>query len=292
MSEDDAKAFVQRALHATGMTLDQLSERLDYKSLKRAMSGEIPLPDSKRKHIQDLITIAEMHRRPAEMEPLTPRAKLKRAREAAGLTIAQLAKKIGYQIGVLQAIEDSSARMNERLAHKLVEVLPTLTLEDLLDGSETPPIIDESGMTGTVGAAPRIILPAGMRARYVPLLSLAQCGAMNGVDYLDEGYQFEGVLSTQTRDPRAFAVKARGESMTPKISEGDVIIVAPGERINLGDTVLVRTVHGDVLCKHYATKEGGKLVVLSSVNPSFSPIELRREEIAWIYPVREVSRRL
>lgn len=42
----------------TGLSLAELAERLDYKSLKRAMAGEIPLPESKRRHIQDLIQLA------------------------------------------------------------------------------------------------------------------------------------------------------------------------------------------------------------------------------------------
>lgn len=39
------------------MSVDELAARLDYKSLKRAMQGEIALPESKRRHIQDLVLL-------------------------------------------------------------------------------------------------------------------------------------------------------------------------------------------------------------------------------------------
>ncbi|MGC3988311.1 MAG: S24 family peptidase [Chthoniobacteraceae bacterium] len=57
-----------------------------------------------------------------------------------------------------------------------------------------------------------------------------------------------------------------------------------------GETVIARTVHGDVMCKLYQSRSG--VVVLSSWNPAYPPIEIPREEIAWIYPVAQVIQNL
>lgn len=54
--------------------------------------------------------------------------------------------------------------------------------------------------------------------------------------------------------------------------------------------MLARTVHGDVLCKRYTTRENGRLVILTSLNQSYAPIEVPANEIAWIYPVKQVIR--
>src|ERR1700722_16461741 len=66
------------------------------------------------------------------------RSKLKIARDRAGFTQAQFAKKIGYQIGVLQSIEDGSGRASEKMIDAILKVLPTLEKSDLAEGSDSP----------------------------------------------------------------------------------------------------------------------------------------------------------
>ncbi|MGC3991675.1 MAG: S24 family peptidase [Chthoniobacteraceae bacterium] len=221
----------------------------------------------------------------------SPRARLKAAREHAGLSIRELAKRMGYEVGVLQAVEEGGARISRRMAQKLCEVLPELELESLLDGSESPRVMDQSGVTGTVGDTPPILFPPGVKARYVPLLSWAQAGTLdNGA--LDEGYSYEGVLAVDCTDRRAFGVTIRGDSMSPRISEGDKAVVYPGRPPRNGDTVIARTVRGDVMCKLFQSKNGGEIIILSSYNPAYPPIEITHEEIAWIYPVAQVVQNL
>lgn len=161
-------------------------------------------------------------------------------------------------------------------------------MEDLLGGSETSRIMDETGQFGTFGAKPAIKLPGKGRTRYVPLLSWAAAGSLSNAEALDEGYNYEGIASNVPG--RAFAVEVKGDSMHPEINPGDYAVVKADVQPTPGGVVLVRTIHGDVLCKRYATREGGELVILSSVNHSYSPIEIPATEIAWIYPVKQVIR--
>jgi phage repressor protein C with HTH and peptisase S24 domain len=199
-----------------------------------------------------------------------------------------LARKIGYDLGVYVAVEDGTARASERMIDKICEVI-AVDKEELMSGSDAPLIMDESGRTGTFGATPDVQLPPGSYARYVPRLSWAQAGALDS-GHVDEGYDYEGVISIDIKDRRAFGLRIRGDSMTPEIREGDDAIVCPTWQPRNGDTVIARTVDGDVMCKIYQTKEGGTKIVLSSYNPAHPPIELSREEIAWIYPVGQVVR--
>ena len=160
-------------------------------------------------------------------------------------------------------------------------------LEKLMAGSDHPVIVSEDGGSGTYGSTPNVTVPPGSKARYVPLLSWAQAGALDAA-HLDEGYDYEGVISIDIADPRAFAVEIKGDSMTPRIGAGDRAIVCPSREPRTGDTVIARTLDGDVMYKLFQSKDGGKIVVLSSWNPAFPPIEIPREEIAWIYPVKQV----
>lgn len=219
------------------------------------------------------------------------RSKLKIARKEAGYSQAQFAKKIGYQIGVLQAVEDGSARASEKMIEAICKALPNLDKNDLTSGSESAAFFTESGAVGLYGSKPNVRLPRGVNARYVPLLSWAQAGSLDA-GFVDDAYDYTGVLGIDVKDPRAFGVQIRGNSMEPRISEGDNAIVCPGWEPRAGDTVVCRTIHGDVMCKLYQPKNSGKIVVLSSYNPAYPPMELKREEIAWIYPVSQVSQNL
>ena len=77
-------------------------------------------------------------------------------------------------------------------------------------------------------------------------------------------------------------------TMEPRITEGDRAILTPGRETRAGDTVIARTMNGDVMCKLFQSKNDGQVIVLSSWNPAFPPVELRREEIAWMCPVRQI----
>jgi SOS-response transcriptional repressor LexA len=221
----------------------------------------------------------------------SPRNRLKRARVAAGMSVADLAKAIGYQIGVLQAVEDGTARASERMIEAITKVLPTLAKEDLMDGSDYPLLMRDDGRVATFGSKPTVALPPGIRGRYVPLLSWAQAGALDA-GHVDEAYDYQAILALNITDPKAFALEIRGNSMAPELNEGDHAVVVPGWRPRAGDTVVVRTMDGDVFCKIYQPKDGGKVLQLLSHNPAHLPIELRPDDIAWIYPVAQVTKNM
>lgn len=222
-----------------------------------------------------------------ELANNTARGALKVAREKAGLTIQQLAKLTRYRADVLQAVEEGRGSASEKMIEAICRELPGVEKDELMGGSDSPNVISEDGVRGTYGARPNLVMPEGSKARYVPLLSWAQAGSLNA-GHVDDGYSYEGILSIDIDDPRAFAVEIKGESMTPRIGSGDKAIVCPSREPRAGDTVIARTLDGDVMCKLFQSKNGGALIILSSWNPAFPPIEIPREQIAWIYPVKQV----
>ncbi len=274
------------------------------------MYGEIPLPEAKRRHIQDLVLLAEFygpksgvksathfaedtktgHTRTGDSGDHSARAKLQSALNFVGMDARALAKKIGYSVAVIQAVVDGQGKASEKMIEAIVSVVPGLTKEDLMNGSESTRMIHESGMEGMYGSKPPHIPGLPDDTWYAPLLSWAQAGALNA-GHLDDAYDYEGVLVSGIKDRRAFAVQIKGDSMTPAIQEGDRAVVCPSATVRLGDTVIVRTLDGDVWCKVYHPK-GTDHVIFVSENSKHPPIEIPRSEIAWMYPVKQVLRNL
>lgn len=221
------------------------------------------------------------------------RTTMRKAREAKGWTIRDLSKATGYAVGVLQAIEEANGRASEKMIHAISTALG-VPVEDLMQGSDAPKIIDETGRTGTMGAIPNLQVPPGTTARIIPHLSFAQAGKLEAC-WEDGGYEYEGRVALNVKDPKAFTVEIRGDSMEDKISPGDTIMVYPSKEPRNGSVVLARLTDdagGDVFCKLYTAKNQGKEVLLTSFNPAYPPMEYRREDFRFIYPVVEVRKPL
>lgn len=216
------------------------------------------------------------------------RGQLQAARQAKGMSQKEVAKAVGYSLGVYQGIEEGSSRMGRKQAEKLAEVLG-IGADELLDGSDHPP--EQGGMFGSFGEIPGIRVPKGMKVKYVPLISMAECGPNMAWD--DGAYTGQGFAVFDSRDPKAFAVQLSGKSMTPIYEQGDVAVVYPSFQPRNGDVVIARLDedHGaDVMCKVYQASQD--TITLSSYNPAYEPIKWPRSCFTWIYPVVQVMKTL
>ncbi len=222
-------------------------------------------------------------------ETPTPRAKLRAAREKKGLSIPQLAKLVGYTPSVYREIEEGLSQMGEKMALKIASALG-IDVEEITNGSDHPP--ERGAMRGTFGTVPEVNLGPGLeksRAKFVPLLSMAQCGTMAAYD--DQAYAHEGFLAIDSKDSKAFAVTLAGDSMTPVFAPGDVAVVYPQAKPRNGDLVIAKLSDdegGDVMFKLY--QAAGDRVTLSSYNPAYQPLQWSRAAFRWIYPVASVTK--
>lgn len=238
--------------------------------------------------------VEQIHAPSTYDEPATygARFSLKQAREAKGLSVKELAGKVGYSVSTYQDIEEGHAQMGEKMAHKVASALG-LDVSILMNGADEPP--SRSIPFGTFGAVPDIGRGPGMEKaniRYIPLLSWAQCGKM-GTAFDDTAYTKEGFIAFDAEDRKAFAVNLYGDSMSPIYGPGDVAIVYPSEQPTSGDLVIARLTEeegGDVMFKIY--QGSADRVVLTSYNPAYAPMQFTRKQFMWIYPVDAVNKKV
>lgn len=215
------------------------------------------------------------------------RGRLKALRIAAGFTdLGKFARSVGYSPLIYDQIEDGPSNMSRKMAVKVAEKLGC-SVEELLDGSEH--VTSNGTHHGTVGETPEIGLPHGSKARYVPLLSMAQCGTMMAYD--DSAYDHSGFIAIDPKDGKAFALTLAGDSMSPHIAPGDVAIVYPSKQPRNGCIVIAKLDDdhgGDVMLKLY--QQSGDRVILSSYNPAYPPMDWLKRDFRWIYPVASITR--
>lgn len=123
------------------------------------------------------------------------------------------------------------------------------------------------------------------QAKKIPVLGRVAAGIpINAVtDIIDT----EEISENLAKTGDFFALKIKGDSMEPKISNGDVVIVRQQDDAETGDIVIAMVNGDDAVCKRLRKyKEGLELI---SNNPNYAPIYFDDETIK-TKPVRIIGK--
>lgn len=85
------------------------------------------------------------------------------------------------------------------------------------------------------------------------------------------------------RDPRAYGVRVRGDSMVPRYKPGEVLIVSPNAPVEDGDEVYVALLTGERLLKIARKSPGGW--ILESENRAYPARFVKKSEIGTMHPI-------
>jgi transcriptional regulator with XRE-family HTH domain len=252
--------------------------RMDRSYLSEIENGHVDPSDK----IKERIEILEhQSARVSDDEPSygsNPRFTLKKRREEKGISRADMAKRTGFKVQYIRDLEEGNVRGgNEKFLAKAAEILD-LDLAALMSGSDHPPII--APHQNTFGAKPDVVTTDNIKPKTIPLISMAQAGEL--VSYEDV-YDYDGVIAYDGRDPRAFAVRIRGDSMAPQYSEGTIAICYPSQKPRNDNLVITKLKDGAVLFKRLQIAEGE--MILHSMNPNYRPLRYTERDLVWIYPV-------
>jgi len=99
----------------------------------------------------------------------------------------------------------------------------------------------------------------------------------------------DGFLRWPSCDRDVYALKCVGDSMMPRIKEGEFVIVEPNQNFHPGDEVLVVTRSGEVMVKTFLFKRDGYYHLLP-VNEDHAPIRLPVEEVTQMQYVAGIAK--
>jgi hypothetical protein len=124
----------------------------------------------------------------------------------------------------------------------------------------------------------------------IPVLGMAQLGD-NG-HWSDLEYPVghgDGYVDFPSRDPGAYALRCVGDSMRPRIRDGEFVIIEPNHDSEPGDDVLVKSLDGRVMVKTFLYKRAGR-VHLVSINEAHPSVAIPQEEIEKMHYVVAYTR--
>lgn len=192
--------------------------------------------------------------------------RLREARLGAGLTQAQLAKLAGVSQQAIQKAERSTSATSgsrfvvslARFTHVSPDWLSTGNGDRAPAGSPEP---------SNVSPGPDLRPP-------VPLVSWVQAGDWTEcTDPYPPGMADEWISPSTKVSACSFALKVRGDSMEPKFTEGDTLIVDPEVEARSGDFVIVRLDDAQEATFKQLVVDGGERF-LKPVNPRYPVVPI------------------
>lgn len=165
-------------------------------------------------------------------------------REQAGLNQLEFSQKVNINNSVMNRIEKGTRAIRD---DELVAIADCLgvSIDYLLTGRNR----QESGkMTGI----------------RIPVLGRVVAGVP--IEAVEEILDYEEITPALAATGDFFALQVRGDSMQPKLEEGDIVIVKQQEDVESGDIAIVLVNGNDATIKQVKKLEGG--IMLYGFNPA------------------------
>ena len=121
----------------------------------------------------------------------------------------------------------------------------------------------------------------------LPLLSSVPGGAPSLIFHPD--YVEKYITVDDMRDPNAFALEVKGNSMAPRIEDGDIIVVSPRIEARSGDICVVRINEEDTV-KRIKIEE--RYLHLIPLNPEYEPMVVQKKDVAFMWRVVKVIKEI
>jgi repressor LexA len=117
----------------------------------------------------------------------------------------------------------------------------------------------------------------------LPLFAAVPGGAPSHIFHPEHAERH--ITVDDVRDPNAFALEVKGNSMAPRIENGDIIIVSPTQELKSGDICVVRVDDEDTVKR---IKIDEQFVHLIPLNPDYEPMLVRKRDVTFMWRVIKV----
>lgn len=186
---------------------------------------------------------------------MTIGGKIRRYRKLAGLTTEELAKRVNVSRPTISRYESDEINISVDMIGKIAKALNISPVE----------LLDLSYLDSEV--------------EVVPVPTLGEVAGGPPIDALEDAYE-EFSISKALAQRGTFATfKIKGDSMAPRINDGDVVLVQYGADVASGDVAICYMYDYQVTCKKVFFLEGGKLRLQAYNEEIFSTKTFTKAEL-------------
>lgn len=182
-----------------------------------------------------------------------------------GLKQADLAEKTGISKGALSSYISGRYVPKQNNTYLIARALDVN--EAWLMGADVPMERNEPAPSASSNTKKGVVIPVlGFVAAGIP------------IEAIEDMIDTEEIPQEMAATGKFFGLKIKGNSMEPRIKDGDIVIVRQQEDAESGD-IVIACVNGDeATCKRLRKYKDG--IELISNNPSYDPMFFSNQEIA------------
>ena len=183
---------------------------------------------------------------------------IKRKREKAGISQTDVAKMIKVTKQTLYKYEQG-----------IITNIPSNKIEEIANALGLSPSYIMGWEDTTEEPAPK------RKGVAIPVLGHVAAGIP--IEMIEDIIDTEEIPEDMAKHGEFFALKIKGDSMTPSINNSDVVIVRQQEDAENGDIVIATINGNDAVCKRLKKYSDG--LSLISLNPAYEPLYFNTSEI-------------
>ena len=204
--------------------------------------------------------------------------RIKEARENRELDQATLATKLGVATRTLQRWEKGE------------QVPDAMSVVRIAEWTEANPhwlLTGEGEVYAQTEALEREKPSTRTGITEIPLLSAVPGGKPTLVFHPD--HVEKHIVVDDLHDPTAFALVVKGDSMSPRIEHGDIVVVSPKREVHNGDICVIRVDDEDTI-KRIRLENG--IVQLIPLNTAYEPMVVKKKDVVFIWRVIRVIKNI
>lgn len=201
---------------------------------------------------------------------MTVGERIKNRRQELGFSVDEVAKRLGKNRATIYRYESGD-----------IEDLPTTVLESIASVLDITPAELMGWEKSPVLAATAAPMPVR-----VPVLGRVAAGFPIFAE--EEIIDYEDIPGAMAKDGEYYGLKIKGDSMEPRMRNGDVVIVRKQEDADNGDTVIALVNGSDAVCKKLKKYSDGSIALMST-NPAYDPMFFTAKDIEDL-PVRIIGK--
>ena len=183
---------------------------------------------------------------------------IKREREKAGISQTDFAKMIKVTKQTLYKYEQG-----------IITNIPSNKIEEIANALGLSPSYIMGWEDTTEEPTPK------RKGVAIPVLGHVAAGIP--IEMIEDIIDTEEIPEDMAKHGEFFALKIKGDSMTPSINNSDVVIVRQQEDAENGDIVIATVNGNDAVCKRLKKYSDG--LSLISLNPAYEPLYFNTSEI-------------
>lgn len=184
-------------------------------------------------------------------------------------------RELGYTLDYVAKVVGVSKQTIQRYEKEIISNIPTDKIERISSALNTTPAFL---MGWSVKANPGAVK--------IPVLGTVVAGIP--IEAVQNIIDYEEITPALASQGEFFALQIKGQSMEPRICEGDVVIVKKQEDIESGDTAIVLVNGGEATVKKVKKVEGGIMLIANNM-AVYSPHFYSNKEIEEL-PVRIIGK--